>query len=440
MQAFYWDCPKLENLEYTWWSYVKSKIPLLKKAGFTALWLPPPGKAASNPSMGYDVYDYFDLGEFDQKGKIRTWFGSKEELVQLIKAANDNDLQVYADVVLNHNGKGDEEEINPIDNTRRWTKFNPKSGKFKRNWKCFHPSPYERWDDKKLSPMLNLCHRNPYVFGYMLKYVKWLIEEIGFDGYRYDLAEGYGSWMIASIQDLLFKKNGQYIRPFGVGECWNEYSFIKDWLTQTNALSNNPVCAFDFPLHYRLKELCDTQGYSLNNLAHPGTIQKDYPQNAVTFVDNHDTAHQDPIINDKILAYAFILTHEGYPCVLWHDYFNRQLAKEGTRNGIDALIRAHEEYAGGTSTILHADNDLYIMQRNGTRNQEGLVFVLNNHPNSWNGCLVQTKWKNVNLNPAAWGTNILKIQAPIEKWTTSSGWAELYAPPRGYAVYVPQRT
>ncbi len=107
MQAFYWDCPKFENKEYNWWSFVQGRLPILKKAGFTALWLPPPSKASSNPSMGYDIYDYFDLGEFNQKGATKTWFGSKDELVTLIKAAHDNGLQVYADVVLNHNSGGD---------------------------------------------------------------------------------------------------------------------------------------------------------------------------------------------------------------------------------------------------------------------------------------------------------------------------------------------
>ena len=60
-----------------------------------------------------------------RKGSVRTWFGSKNELIELIKAAHDNGLQVYADVVLNHNSGGDEEEVNPIDHSKRWTKFNP---------------------------------------------------------------------------------------------------------------------------------------------------------------------------------------------------------------------------------------------------------------------------------------------------------------------------
>ena len=27
-----------------------------------------------------------------------------------------------------------------------------------------------------------------------------------------------------------------------------------------------------------------------------------------------------PVTNDKLLAYSYILTHEGYPCVFWKDY------------------------------------------------------------------------------------------------------------------------
>ncbi len=77
MQAFHWDCPREDKKEFQWWNYVHAEIPALAKAGFTSLWLPPIHKAAnlSGPSMGYDPYDYYDLGEFDQKGSIPT--GSK---------------------------------------------------------------------------------------------------------------------------------------------------------------------------------------------------------------------------------------------------------------------------------------------------------------------------------------------------------------------------
>jgi len=114
LQAFYWDCPKAENQEHQWWAFIKSKPPLIAEAGFTALWLPPANKATSWKSMGYDPYDYYDLGEFDQKGGTPTWFGSKAELLDLMRAAHALGLQAYADLVFNHNSGGDVLEMSPI--------------------------------------------------------------------------------------------------------------------------------------------------------------------------------------------------------------------------------------------------------------------------------------------------------------------------------------
>src|SRR5262249_25540262 len=161
-----------------WWKHVEDVIPAIKQVGFTALWLPPAGKAFPGDSMGYAPYDYFDLGEFDQKGKKEVWFGSKDDLIHLIKAAHDNEMQVYADIVINHNSGADDQELNPLNNAMRWTKFTPKSGKFNRDWTCFHPCRFETFDDGTFGDMPDLCHRNPYVFQQLLEYARWSVEEI----------------------------------------------------------------------------------------------------------------------------------------------------------------------------------------------------------------------------------------------------------------------
>lgn len=72
LQAFFWNCPRLADMEYKWWDHICGQIPSLAKVGFLSLWLPPIHKAANpgGPSMGYDPYDYYDLAEFDQKGCI----------------------------------------------------------------------------------------------------------------------------------------------------------------------------------------------------------------------------------------------------------------------------------------------------------------------------------------------------------------------------------
>jgi alpha-amylase len=401
MQAFYWNCPDLEAVPGAWWDRVAAEVPALAGAGFTALWLPPASKAASSTSMGYDIYDYFDLGEFDQKGAQPTWFGTRQDLEALIAVARSNHLQVYADLVLNHNSGGDGQEKNPIDGQVRWTIFNPASGRFKRNWECFHPSAYETWDAASFGDMPDLCHRNPDVYTQLLEHAEWLLTDIGFDGFRYDFVKGYGAWMARAVQELRGLDAGVGYKPFGVGECWDSERTIFDWLDEVNTWTDNPVTAFDFPLRWKLQSLCDQYGFNLADLASSGTVMRDRPAQAVTFVENHDVARSSPIVNDKMLAYAVILTHEGYPCVFWEDYYNWDLAQDGNRSGIAALVETHERFAGGATSILYADQDLYIMQRDGFGAQPGLVLVLNNRAD-WNGRWIQTRWTQTHLVPAAW--------------------------------------
>jgi alpha-amylase len=141
------------------------------------------------------------------------------------------------------------------------------------------------------------------------------------------------------------------------------------------------------------------------------------------------------VVNDKMLGYSFILTQDGYPCVFWWDYYNCELARPGSPNGIDALIAAHHAHAGGESCILHADPDLYISQRGGTESQSGLIYVLNNLGNQWSGTSVKTKWPNQKFKPVAWDGK--DGAHPDERTTDAEGHSEFPAPPRGYCVYAP---
>jgi len=437
LQTFYWDCPKQEGREAGWWDFIAGEIPQLPRDGFTALWLPPCSKAAEWDSMGYDPYDYYDLGEFNQKGRKETWFGSKQSLLDLIQAAHTHKLQVYADVVLNHNSGADAQEKNELDGVMRWTKFDPKSGQFPRDWRSFHPSTYETMDGESYGQMPDLCHRTPDVYKALMGYTRWLIEVIGFDGFRFDFVKGYGSWMVKGIAEYRYSRSGGFYKPFCVGECWDSDRTIDDWLTSVNSFMDNPVSAFDFPLHYNLKNLCDQYGFDLTGLISNTVLQR-YPMQAATFVDNHDTTRDagNAVINDKLLAYAVVLTHEGYPSVFWQDYFNFGLAARGTANGIAALVSAHEKYAGGSTSVLYAEHDLYIMQRCGFGSQPGLVLALNNRSDGWSGRTVTTQWKAARLRPVAWWGKNDKSQ-PADKWTDSNGVTDLWAAPRGYAVYVP---
>jgi alpha-amylase len=440
LQAFYWDCPREDHKEFQWWNTVREQVPLLAHVGFSALWLPPVHKAANlfGPSMGYDPYDYYDLGEFDQKGGIPTWFGTKKELLALMAEAHKKGMGVIADVVINHNSGADAEEINPITGQSRWTVFNPKSKKFPRNWESFHPNMYESWDEMTFGDMPDLSHRNPYVYTELLKLARWLIEEVGFDGFRYDFVKGYGANTITAIQEYHYMRDGKPFQPYGVAEFWDNAHAIEIWVAIANFSNSNPVDAFDFPLREMLKALCDQYGFSLRNLTNWETVTQKQPQSVVTFVENHDLRDEGrPIVNDKLLAYSYILTHEGYPCVFWHDYFNYNLGLVDTSNGIAALVRAHEKYAGGATQVLHLDDDLYIMQRTGYEDKPGLIYALNNRGEAWNGAWVNTQWRNVSFEPVAWwGKN--DRSRPIDQATNSDGRGQFFAPARGYVVYAPK--
>lgn len=438
LQAFYWDCPRVEGKEFKWWEHIRAQIPALAQAGFTSLWLPPAHKAANlgGPSMGYDPYDYYDLGEFDQKGGVPTWFGTKQELLALIETAHQHRMTVLADMVINHNSGADATEVNPITGKLRWTLFHPKSKRFLRNWECFHPNRFESWDENTFGDMPDLSHRNPYVFGEIINLARWLVEEIGFDGFRYDFVKGYGAGTVTALQEFRYMRGDRLLKPYGVAEHWDNAGAIEHWVNVTNFSNTNPVDAFDFPLRELLKSLCDQYGFSLRNLMSRDTLLQRQPITAVTFVENHDLRDGGrPIVNDKLLAYSYILTHEGYPCVFWKDYFNEGLAGAGTPHGLAGLMQAQRAYAGGATQVLHVEDDLYMMQRLGHEGKPGLIYVLNNRGDGWRGAWVTTQWQNARFTPLAWWSKA-DLSRPDDQSSAADGRAQFYAPPRGYAVYV----
>lgn len=86
------------------WDELTAKMPEIAEAGYTSLWLPPPAKAGSVFSVGYDIFDPFDLGDLNQRGTIRTRYGTKAELQQMVATAHRFGLRVYFDNIMNHRG------------------------------------------------------------------------------------------------------------------------------------------------------------------------------------------------------------------------------------------------------------------------------------------------------------------------------------------------
>jgi alpha-amylase len=143
------------------------------------------------------------------------------------------------------------------------------------------------------------------------------------------------------------------------------------------------------------------------------------PFKAVTFVSNHDT---DIMGNGKMLAYAYILTHEGYPCIFYQDY-ETWLDK----NRLNNLMWIRKNYATGTTTNLWTDNDEYIARRNGANGNPGLIVYINN-ANFWQERWIQTNWANRRIKDYTGGSN----------WTpTTQGdrWVKIQVPPKSYTIW-----
>lgn len=401
MQAFYWDVPS----GGTWWDSVEVKVADWSSAGIDAIWLPPASKAQNGPySMGYDPFDYYDFGEYNQMGSVETRFGSKTELEDLINSAHDEGLSVIADIVLNHNSGGDS-EANPFTGTNTYTDFQPLSGKFDRSYYDFHPNDYHSSDPGYFGGFPDLCHHKSYVQDWLYKtdssVAKYYKNVLGFDGWRFDYVKGFDSWV---VNDWMSNAGG-----FGIGELWDSnVNLLESWTNSANA------SAFDFACYYAMNDAFDGNDLTkLNN----DMLWKRNSQKAVTFVTNHDT---DEIWN-KMLAYAYILTHEGYPTMFYRDY-EEWLDKERLNN----LMWIHNNLASGNTTILYADTDEYVARRNGY-NGPGLVVYINNSSN-W-----QERWVETN-----WSSTVIKDYTGHSTWepTTQSGkWVKIQVPPNSYSVW-----
>ncbi|WP_336958146.1 alpha-amylase [Chryseobacterium contaminans] len=404
MQGFYWDVPDGGN----WWNTVKDKLTAWSDAGVGAVWLPPASKAQNGAySMGYDPTDYYDFGNFNQNGSTETRFGSRTELEALITKAHAENMQVYADIVINHNSGG-QSEANPFTGTNTWTNFSGvASGKFQRNYNDFYKNAYGNNDEGAFGGFPDLCHANPHVQDWLwgrddsvAKYYKNVMK---FDGWRFDYVKGFGPWVVNTWNSK--------VGGFSVSELWDSNVNTLEWWANN---ANSSV--FDFAAYYKMDEAFDNGNL---NVLNDDMMWKRNPYKAVTFVANHDT----DIIYNKMPAYAYILTHEGYPTIFYRDY-EEWLNKERLNN----LIWIHNNKATGTTSILYTDNDEYIARRNGYNGNPGLVVYINTSSN-WQERWIDTNWTNQQIKdftghsswyPTTQGDKRVKIQCPPNSYSVWS--------------------
>jgi hypothetical protein len=93
-----------------------------------------------------------------------------------------------------------------------------------------HPSRYEHAmiEGEDFAGVPHLCQRNPRVYEAMFEYARLAIEELDFDGLRFDFVKGYGAWMIGLLAKYRYqKKDGREFTPFVLGEYWSGPSLFR---------------------------------------------------------------------------------------------------------------------------------------------------------------------------------------------------------------------
>jgi alpha-amylase len=86
------------------WNTINNRMVDIFETGYGRLWLPPPSRADSGDgSVGYDVYDRFDLG----RPRKETLYGTELGLKTLVRTAHASSVDVYTDQIFNHAGFSD---------------------------------------------------------------------------------------------------------------------------------------------------------------------------------------------------------------------------------------------------------------------------------------------------------------------------------------------
>lgn len=400
LQGFEWYLPA----DGEHWNRIAGEAERLAKLGFTDIWLPPAYKGLEGAEdVGYGVYDIFDLGEFDQKGSVRTKYGTKEQYLAAIAALHEAGMNVLADVVLNHmmgqdyletveaiklrprcrnTGKVRHKtikaqtgftfpgrnrrysafkwdkhlflgvDINDEDEYREFRDENKERPVYKfkgRHW------PEDVDEEKENFAYLmgaDIDHDHPLVRAHLMYWGMWYQKIASLDGFRIDAVKHISARFYKDWLEYLRKETGKEL--FSVGEYWSDKV---DRLTRYLGQTDRVMSLFDVPLHYHLYEAARKgRYYDLRDIFKDTLVAAD-PWRAVTFVDNHDTQLTQMLPSwvqewFKLHAYALILLREqGLPCVFYGDLYGipRELPGREIKpvKKLERLLGIRQKYGHG---------------------------------------------------------------------------------------------
>ena len=380
---------------FSWDSYNESQWKVLEKQAdelknyIDLVWLPQSGKCLETTQvMGYMPYYYFNQNSS---------FGSEAELRSLITKFKAAGIGAIADVVINHR------------NTEGWYTFPAETYKgvtyqmqytdICKNDDGGTTATQAATDGVSLSQnndegtdfggCRDIDHKSENVQKVIKAYLKYLKDDLGYTGFRYDMVKGFDGIHVADYNDATGV-------AYSVGEYWDGNDKIESWINRTNKKS----AAFDFQFRYNVRDAVNgaangkvttssdwSKLNSNDNLMHDAN----YRRYAVTFVENHDTQKRseseqnDPLRKDTIAANAYMLAMPGTPCIFqphWNAY----------KSEIKEMIAARK-YAGITNMSNYANKQskktLYVNEVTGTKHK--LLVAVGNDADKYAGETGYTK-------------------------------------------------
>ncbi len=408
------------------WNNLKADAAHLSEVGITAVLIPPCSKGMSSDDNGYGAYDLYDLGEFDQKGTVRTKYGTKDELTGAINALHEHGIQVYADTVLNHKAGADETQIFKVvevdfnDRSKvisapydieGWTKFtfpgrNNKYSDFKWSFEHFTGVDYNKangkralykivGDNKDWAQNVDKTYGNydyfiftdidfnhPDVKNEIFNWFKWFVNETKIDGLRIDALKHINQDFIRDFLKFVKSERGEEF--FVMGDYWKKNPGSLNYFLENVEYFMSLV---DVMLHENFYAVSKGGNSFDMRTIFDNTLVKTHPYLAVTFVDNHDTqpfqdleSFVDPWF--KPLAYALILLRkDGYPTIFYGDYYGIDNVEDYVpiQDTIDDLMRVRREHAYGEQYDYFDHGNTIGWTRLGTKDHpDGCAVILTN--------------------------------------------------------------
>ena len=320
LQGFYWD-----SFNETRWTRLEAQADELAEF-YKLVWIPQSADCGGT-SMGYDDFYWFP-------GHYNSSFGSETQLRSMINTFKAKGIGTIADVVVNHRKttndwvtfptevyKGVTYKLNSTDICRN------DDGGATLNWATQNGKSLSANNDtgEDWGGMRDLDHTSANVQTNVKAYVKMLLDDLGYTGFRYDMVKGYSAYYTGLY-------NASCNAQFSVGEYWDgNETAVKNWIDGTKIDGVVQSAAFDFPFRYVIRDAVNNNRWTgLSASSSRGlNMAANYKRYSVTFVENHDTQYrdagnqQDPIRNNIEAANAFLLSMPGTPCIFlkhWIDY------------------------------------------------------------------------------------------------------------------------